>query len=139
MTDEHKKPSNFDWVTARQQCSLQEVFEALRLGIREDVERRNSNLPGNRTPAAPILKIAERAKTIRVYWHDMYQQYAGLFVEFTLAAQTIIVKDHDQVLFEAAIGLNDDGDCKVDIFGKQYDLWQTRRKALEKLMFDVPL
>ncbi len=137
MTDENKKPPNFDWVTARQQCSLQEVFEALRLGIREDVETRNADLPENPDPDKATLKVIEKGKTIRVYWHDMYGQYTHLFVEFTMTSQNITVKDDDKTLFEATIGLNDDGDCKVIVFGKQYDLWQVRRKALEHLLFKV--
>lgn len=140
MNDPNRKPSDFNWVEARQQCSLQEVFEALRLGIRDDVETRNSNLPDNPDPhAQPMLKIVERGRTIRVYWHDIYGQYANLFVEFTLTAQNIVAKNHEGTLFEATVGLNDDGDCRVKMFGKEYDFWQVRRKALEHLMFNIPV
>jgi hypothetical protein len=136
MTEANKKPPNFDWVSARQDCSLKEVFEALRLGIREDVETRNSALPDN--PDKATLKTAEHGKTIRVYWQDMYQQFDHLFVEFALTAQSLTARDDENLLFEASIGLNDEGDCKVYILGKQYDLWQIRRKALEQLMFKIP-
>lgn len=135
MTDENKKPINFDWVEARQKCSLQDVFEALRLGIRADVKKRNENLPDNPDPDRPTLKVAERGPTIRVYWHDVYRQYQDFFVEFTLTLESISVKNSEGLLFDATIGLNDDGDCKVNIFGKQYDLWQVQRKALEPVLF----
>ena len=137
MTEENKKPSDFDWVTARQQCSLQEVFESLRLRIREDVETRNSNLSDDPDSDRPTLKVIENGPTIRVYWHDIYSEYRHFFVEFTLTPQNIAVRDHEKTLFEATIGLNDDGDCKVNISGKQYDLWQMRRKALEHVMFNA--
>jgi hypothetical protein len=138
VRDQTKKPVDFDWVTARKECSIQDVFEALRLLIRENVETHNGLFAEDRTPAAPVLKVSERGNLIRVYWHDMYGQFAHLFVEFKLNPVAISVRDHENVLFEATVGLNDDGDCKVNIHGKQYDFWQVSRKALERLMFEFP-
>jgi hypothetical protein len=65
----------------------------------------------------------------------VYRQYQDFFVEFTLTLESISVKNSEGLLFDATIGLNDDGDCKVNIFGKQYDLWQVQRKALEPVLF----
>ena len=134
MSNENRKPLDFDWVTARQQCSLRDVFEALRLGIRDDVETRNSSFPEG-DPDKLVLKISERGKTVRVYWDDMYGSSQNIFVELTLTEQNVSAKDNESTLFEAFICLNDDGDCKLKISGKEYDLWQVRRKALEKLLF----
>lgn len=134
MTEGKKKPSDFDWVTEREKCSLKEVFEALRLGIREDVDTRNSTLSDD--PDTATLKIAEAAGTIRVYWHDVYSpSLSQKFAEFALKKQNITVTNQDGVLFEAFVGLNDEGDCKVKISGKELDVWQVRRRALEQLMF----
>jgi len=63
----------------------------------------------------------------------------NVLVEFALTPKTISAKDHERMLFEATIGLNDNGDRRLNISGKEYDLWQLRRKALEHLMFGVKL
>jgi hypothetical protein len=136
VTEVNRKPSNFDWVTARHQCSLKDVFEEMRIGIRDDIETRNATLPDD-DPDYPTLKAHESANTVRVYWHDMYSPSAK-FVEFKLTSQSLSIVTQDGPQFEAFIGLNDDGDCKLKISGKELDLWQVRRKALEPLMFGPP-
>jgi hypothetical protein len=133
VSTENKKPGNFDWVTARRNCSLQEVFEALKLGIRDDVKARNASFQPH--PDGLSLRFTERGGIIRVYWADNYGQ--GEYVEFTLGPQNISVKNNQATLLEITVGLNDDGDCKARIQGREFDLWQVRRKSLETLMFNV--
>jgi len=61
--DENKKPPNFDWVAARTQCSIQDVFEELRSGIKQDVEARNKSLSDR--PDAPKLKFTDSGRVAR--------------------------------------------------------------------------
>lgn len=139
MNDSTKKPFNFDWVSAREKCSLKEAFESLRLGIKDDVEKRNANRPPNPDDIGKVsLSIVDRSRTIRVFWNDMYGSYRDSYVEFNLTPQAIIIGNNEGPLFEARIGLNDDGDCKFIIGDKEFDVWQVQRKALERLMFDGP-
>lgn len=134
MSEDHKKPADFDWVTARHECSLRSIFESLRLGIREDIEIRNSTLPDD--PDTQELRITERVATIRIYWHDVFNPAPNpAYVEFKLEPHNISVTNQEGLLLEASLCLNDDGDCKLRVGGKEFDLWQVRRKALESLLF----
>jgi hypothetical protein len=136
---ENRKPLDFNWVHARERCSLKQVFEDLRLGIREDVKTRNASLPTATSEIDNIsLKVAERSNIIRIFWDDSLGSYRDVFVEFDLTQQGITVKTNESTLFQFVVGLNDDGDCKLKFDGKDYDPWQVRMKTLEQLMFKTP-
>jgi len=139
VSNENRKPPDFNWVEARERCSLKEVFEGLRLGIREDVETRNTNraLPQDAFEQTS-LKIVERGYVVRVFWDDTFGSFKDVFVQFSLKPQSIIVETNEGTVYEATIGLNENGDCKLKLNGKEYDPWQLRMLALEKFMFNVP-
>jgi hypothetical protein len=128
----NKKPANFNWIEARSKCSLREMFEQLKLGIREDVERFNGSLAPDDTNK---FTVVEDAKTMKVLSGDGFKDDSS--VVFVLKGNVIRVGsvEKNQILFDVKIGLNDDGDCKFSIDGKEFDSWQIRRKALEDLLF----
>lgn len=122
--------SKFDWVTARSQCSLPNVFQALRLQVEDDVKTRNALRPEN----APYeFSVAENGGEFTV---NLDAKDVHLSVVFTLAERSIIVRD-DQIKtrFEITLTFSDGGECKLNVNEKTYQLWQVRRMALEGLMF----
>jgi len=124
-------PQDLDWVKARAACSLVEVFQKLKADIRVDVDDRNSARPPE---ARYKFSVANRGNSITVY-SDGYPPMKS--VVFTLATDRISVADGDgEAMFEIALTLNDEGRCKPKIGGKEYEFWQVRRKALEKLFFE---
>jgi hypothetical protein len=38
-------------------------------------------------------------------------------------------------MFEVTLIFNDEGQCKLNVNGKERDLWQVQRMALEELLF----
>jgi hypothetical protein len=137
MTDNtHKKPANFNWVNERATCSLRQMFEKLKLEIAGDVEARNAHL--SERPIRRAVNIADHGSRIKVFLDDQFQEMANNGVLFVLKPDGIEVRDNETNAerFKVTIGLNDDGDCKFVIDGKEYDSWQVRRKALEGLLFN---
>jgi hypothetical protein len=121
----------FDWVTARHECSLGLMFFRLQKGAEKDVEARNK------------LRIAGEPGT----WHVQLQE-SGHFiayresvipfraVEFDLTQTSIVIRDHEGKWdFVATITLNDLGECMLLVDGKQLYEWQVRKRALEALLF----
>jgi hypothetical protein len=137
MTEQvNRKPPDFDWVAVRSQCSAKQMFEQLRLGIKQDVESANKAIHQNphRDPGRGF-KIAENNRTIKVFFDNPFGE--GISVLFTLAGNVIRVSDGEtnQPIFNTGIGLNAEGECRFKIGDKECDSWEVRRKALEEMFF----
>jgi hypothetical protein len=119
---------DFDWVTELSRCSPVVVFEKLKLQIREDVKIRNSQLPKAHDP----FRIEEHGSSFAVLLPSPHQA-----VTFSVTDKKISVKDwKGKLICEATLTLNDEGECKVKIKGKERELWQMRKMALEELFFE---
>jgi hypothetical protein len=120
----------FDWVTARSQCSLPNVFKALRLAVEEDIKKRNALRPNN----SPYeFKVLENGDDFRVLLEakDVHRS-----VIFQLAEHSIIVRDElGTRMFEVTLSFSDDGKCRLKVDDVERELWQVRRIALEELLF----
>ncbi|MGA3301574.1 MAG: hypothetical protein ABSD87_15950, partial [Candidatus Acidiferrales bacterium] len=94
--------SELDWVTARFQCSLPNVFQALRLQVEEDVKKRNGLRPNN----SPYeFKVIENGDDFRVVLEAKELQRS---VIFHLAEHAIIVRDDlGTRIFEVTLTFND--------------------------------
>ena len=131
----NRKPSDFDWVSVRGGCSVRQMFEELKLGITQDVAAINKH----RRPMSEqvhTFKIVGDNKLIKVFEDDSYSDDAPS-VLFVLAGNVIKVKDGEtgKVAFDISISLNDEGDCRFTVEGKEQDSWQVRRRALEGIFF----
>ena len=122
-------PKELDWVRVRSGCSLALVFDALREQVQKDVEIRNE-LMGRHQPRCSVQS-----------WN---QDFAVLYgdgggtrsVVFFLGKNSIQIKGGSMtLLFEATLTLNDAGECKLMVDGKELELWQVRKRALENLFF----
>jgi hypothetical protein len=126
-----RKPDDFDWVSARDNCSAAVLFEKLRNLIAADVETRNKL----RRKDEPFFKFetinANRytvvAENQLLHTHDS--------VSFVLKGGEISAVGTEKDVFTSTVTLCDDGECRLKIGSKSYDLWQIRRMALEGLFF----
>jgi hypothetical protein len=126
--------SEFDWVTARSECSLVTIFERLKLQLQDDVDKRMA-LRGE-APFNYAFKLVIDGKGAAVVLEG-----PGLYDStlFRLTNKAIEIMDKDgKVKFAATPTLNDDGECRLSINGQELDLWQFRKKALETLFFLLP-
>lgn len=122
----------FDWVTARSSCSLTAAFEGLKTDIKRDVETRNHLRPPN-TPYQFCVKVKE--EEIRVYSESNIGPNS---VVFTLLDKSISVQDgKGQLIFQATVTLDHEGRCVAKINGMEYEFWEMRHIALEKLFFET--
>jgi|SRR5579864_1136819 len=122
--------SEFDWVTARSTCSADEVFEKLRVQVKQDVETRHALRPQGEPLAFHFISEG-RTFSALVEGDKIHRA-----VIFRLESQTITVyTDSDDVLFRAQVTLNDEGECVVKINDEERQLWQMRKQGLEELFF----
>jgi hypothetical protein len=124
--------SEFDWVAARAECSIERVFQQIRMGVESDIERMNKLRPANADYGFKIVLSEGKIAVVR-------QGYISpRSVTFTRARNGIsIVNDEGKVTMEATLTLSDDGECRLKINGREREFWQFRRKALEDLFFEV--
>jgi hypothetical protein len=123
---------DFDWVNARAACSLSVVFKELEFGARHDID-------------AIKVKRPDAEGEFKVVLDDGQRHFAVIrerrtrtdSVNFTLEDTQIIVKNPGPggVSFIATLTLNDNGECRLKVNGKELEQWQVRRKALEDLLF----
>jgi hypothetical protein len=130
----NRKPSDFDWIAVRGNCSIRQMFEELRLGITQDVEAINEQTRPNNPHS--VFKMVGDKKLIKVFEDDPYQD-GGPSILFVLADNAISVRDGEtnRPIFDISISLNDEGECRFVVDGKERDSWQIRRKALEGMFF----
>jgi hypothetical protein len=119
-------------VKARAECSLAEVFKALELGVKDDVEKVNS-LPSTPmgTKFTPVSYGAKRFSVVCEVNH-----FPSSSIDFTLSENEILVGCGPETIFRATLTLTDSGRCKLKVNGTELEQWQFRRKALEDLFFD---
>jgi hypothetical protein len=129
-------PERLNWVGARIKCSLPQIFKALELGVREDVEEMQSNLGPHDEVKFSVASSNKRFSAMRV---DDPMMSIMVSVDFVLSKDEITVStssnDGAEVLFTAGITLNNEGRCKLKVKDIELEQWQVRRLALEKLFF----
>jgi hypothetical protein len=126
----NEKPSDFDWVAARLECSAAKVFELLYLETLRSVEARNATLPEGQTR----FETANGDGVFSVVRRHRFTGVAG--VRFFLVGDEISVESQGvNVQFTASLTLNDEGECRLMVDGRTLDRWQVLRRALESLFF----
>lgn len=131
-----RKPPNFNWVSVRSQCSVKQMFEDLRLGIKQDVEAINEIIQQRPATNPPrVFKISENSRTVKVFIDGVFEEGPSIVFVLMRDAIKVGVAETNETLFVASIGLNHDGDCRFIVSGEEYDSWQVRRKALEGIFF----
>ena len=121
---------SLDWVKARAACSIAVVFKELELGAREDVDSFHEAAPNDRTLAVVTSEKGNRFSVTR-------SGDTQLSVDFALTGGRITATDARRPKWSvnATLTLNDAGECRLLVDGKELEQWQFRRKALESLFF----
>lgn len=124
------RPSDWDWVTARHDCTTVNFFERLYLGAKLNVETRNKQRGGS----APVEIAAPQPGSFSIIRALSFGGH--VMVRFNLRDERIMVQGSGIVLnFEGTLTLNNDGECRLLVGGDVLDEWQVLRKALETLLF----
>ena len=124
--------SEFDWVEARSNCTVDKVFAQLAEDVQRDLERHNALNPGlaqcqNFHQCNERRFYVERARTHRV----VFDRKDGRIVIVRWAFMGDATP-----LMALAVRLGDDGSCVlINEEGEAWQPWQVRRKALEETLF----
>jgi hypothetical protein len=126
-----KRPRDFDWVTARHECSLAAVFAHLQDLATRNVETRN----GTRR-SEPVQFSVSAGDGYFVVIRDGNLGQGS--VTFRLRQSDIEIERAGQSS-SVTLTLNDEGHCKLLIEGvsENLDPWQVLRRALEPIFFPV--
>jgi hypothetical protein len=133
-------PPDFHWVLARFKCSVSEIFQQLDVGIRDDVEKRQTLADTNKedvrfSVSANISGSRFSVSRLDNVLYQLHMQY----VYFERHRNEIQVLDNKhEIVLRATLTLNNEGECKLKVGDEELDQWQFRRKALEELFFSAP-
>jgi hypothetical protein len=123
-----------NWVKARFDCSLGELFENLKAEVKEDVTERERLLQPEKQ-AFCGFKFRASARTFSAYveGNSIHES-----VDFTLEERWISVrKNGGDLILVVTAALDDEGRCVARIDGDDYERWQLRKLALDNLFFYV--
>lgn len=131
MSTEKMVPEELNWVKARHECSLLQVFKTLELGVKGDIDAINSLIrPG------VMLKFHLASHGTRFSAICEVNGQHSHSVDFGLKDNEILVAENNTAKFTATLTLTNSGECKLRVSGDELEQWQVRRKALENLFFD---
>jgi hypothetical protein len=121
----------FNWVQARAECSLPQVFKQLQIGVQSDVEQLKRTLPANSNVRLSVEVRAGRFSVVRTENGSIPDT-----VDFALVRDAITVTNDDgETLASATLTLDDSGRCRLRVGSAELEQWQFRRKMLEELFF----
>lgn len=120
----------FDWVKARAECCMFNVFVKMKAEIEADIETRMEQLKGY---ARLIKLVPTGAESFAVTLTG--NGLTSRSVSFAKVGETIVIRDGD-VSTVASLTLNDAGECRLKVGDLERDSWQIRRTALGGLFFD---
>jgi hypothetical protein len=134
-------PTSFDWVRGRAECSLYKVFKELLVGVREDVDTRNSIQPNHNPKWSVGALSSNRFSVLRE--ENTNGCPVNSSVEFILAKDHLEIVDDDETSpvsntsprLVATITLNNEGLCRLKVGDVELEQWQLRRMALESIFF----
>jgi hypothetical protein len=131
MNRENAIPEELDWVKARHECSLLQIFKTLELGVKSDIDAINSLiLPG----VMMKFNLASHGTRFSAIC-EVNGQYSHS-VDFGLKDDEMVVAENNTLKFTARLTLTNSGSCKLQVNGEELEQWQVRRKALENFFFD---
>src|SRR5439155_13316423 len=118
---------DFDWVTARRNCSVRRVFESLQAQAKKNVEAMTPVT--DKAPPFEFVRFNGGFAVIR-------RCFRNVGVRFWCSNTAIVVDDFGRTtLFTATVRMNDAGECRLLVNGDQLDHWQLLMRALEPLFF----
>jgi hypothetical protein len=125
---------NFDWVTARANCSASEVFKTLETQVKSDVEKRN----GLRTSEEMKFDIKFAIESsMQVFRVGVFRDSQRLnYSVFSQIPEGIKVEYKEREPLVGVLTLSNDGECRLRVKDvEEYAFWQFRKLALEPIFF----
>lgn len=127
----------FEWVSAKAKCTAALMFERLRAGVKQDVERRNALVGLDEGFRFELSEEGEAFDVARLEGSRVAQPRVSALVRFERAGPRIHVRSEDvDVDFTAILSLDPAGHCRFVVGEVLYSDWEVRRMALELLFFD---
>jgi hypothetical protein len=130
MNGEAERMTNFNWIKARADCSLAQVFKQLELGARNDVDTANAQRMAEDRHKFSISTSAGRFSVTRESSRAL-----PLSVDFSLESDEIVVCTGNEIILKATITLNNEGRCMLKVGDEELEQWHVRRMALENFFF----
>jgi hypothetical protein len=128
------RESTWDWVSARQACSIEAFFERLYLGTVKNVEVRNAQA----TPGAPWQLQVQQVDPSLFSVLRLLKYGATAVVRVKRNRTEIRVDGQNiDVKFIGTVTMDDEGECRLLVDGQALDEWQVLKRAFESLFFDV--
>jgi hypothetical protein len=123
-------PVDFDWVTARGECSVKSMFVSLLVGVRADVTARNKL-------AKPKTVRFEGQETMRTFIVARYDDLQDGIATATFGydGDKLTVLLNGTLKAEATLTLNKKRECRLLVNGEELEQWQFRKMALESIFF----
>ena len=132
-------PDQFQWVSAQAECTAAVMFERLRAGVKQDVERRNALVGFDDGSRFEFSEDGEAFDVARLEGSRFTDPKTAALVRFERAGRRINVRGEDvDVDFTAILTLDPAGQCRFVVGEALYAEWEVRRMALELLFFDEP-
>ena len=132
-------PDQFDWVSAKAECTAASMFERLRAGVKQDVERRNALVSPDDGFRFEFSEDGEGFDVACVEGSRFTNPKVAGVVRFERAGPRIHIRSEDvDVDFTAILTLDPAGQCRFVVGEVLYAEWEVRRLALELLFFDEP-
>ena len=126
-----------EWVSAKAQCTAAVMFERLRVGVKQDVERRNALVRLDEGSRFEFSEDSEGFDVARLEGARFTNHKVAALVRFERAGPRINVRGEDvDVDFTAVLTLDPAGQCRFVVGEALYAEWEVRRMALELLFFD---
>jgi hypothetical protein len=126
-------PQELNWVKQRFECSVLRLFADLHKAIEEDVRVANEILPTSprNRPFEVVPNATGDGFAVR------REQTIRPTVTFRLESEPerIVINSGAAKKWNFSVGLSNEGRCLLREDGKEYELWQVRRMALEVLLF----
>lgn len=124
-------PPDFDWVTERRKCSAEKVYESLLAAARRNVEAMKT-VEQDRVRSPVEMHVHSGSFAVMRTEFGRKRGTVRVYVE---GQQIIAESDTGDISLKADLTLNDDGECRLLVDGKQLQEWQFLRAALEPLFF----
>ena len=139
MNDNPNSP-DFDWVTAREKCSLEREFSLLKRLVKQNYETKKGFLRKDPPARFSFTEVSEREFFVSRVSKDEggNNEYVVLFE--CRNDHININSQLEELEWEITVELNDKGECCFKIIGKggEYIRWQIARRVLAPLFFEGP-
>ena len=127
-----EQPSDFDWVTARAQCSALTMFELLKADVQKNVETMKAIVAARGQESSYRFHASGELLSVTRFW---YGEEIGVKVSLYGEQFEVGSKGVGADGFSATLTLDDSGECRFLVDGERLDRWQFLRRAFEPLFF----